>query len=276
MSGADMAAAEGVSGGGHAYLSIGEVLRALKSDFADVSISKIRFLESAGLVTPERAPSGYRRFSHRDVERLRYVLHAQRDRYLPLRVIREQLHAMDRGLTAPPEKAGVPSTPVGGVASTPAGGMPSRPPTGGSGFPASDFTAGDLRLTRSELLSATGLDEQRLSALEQFGLILPRAGRYDEAALAAARATAALAKYGVEPRHLRGFRSSADREVALFEQVLTPIQRGRSAEAKAQAGRAAAELAATAVALHAALLRTLLRGTLPGGVSAGPGSDVPR
>jgi len=207
-----------------AYLGIGEVLAQLQAEFPDVSVSKIRFLENAGLIQPARSPSKYRKFSPADVERLRYILTAQRDQYLPLRVIKDQL---DAGGQDHPER--------------PAGRYPGPAP-----------------LTRRELLEATGLDEARLAELEDFGLVRRSGGRYGPEALAAARAIVALDGYGVQARHLRVLRASAERETALIEQVVAPILRQRSDGARGRATRSAREIAAVTLQLHAALIEATL------------------
>jgi DNA-binding transcriptional MerR regulator len=207
-----------------AYLGIGEVLAQLQAEFPDVSVSKIRFLENAGLIQPARSPSKYRKFSPGDVERLRYILTAQRDQYLPLRVIKDQL---DAGGQDHPER--------------PAGRYPGPAP-----------------LTRRELLEATGLDEARLAELEDFGLVRRSGGRYGPEALAAARAIVALDGYGVQARHLRVLRASAERETALIEQVVAPILRQRSDGARDRAARSAREIAAVTLQLHAALIEATL------------------
>jgi DNA-binding transcriptional MerR regulator len=214
-----------------AYLGIGEVLAQLQAEFPDVSVSKIRFLETEGLIQPARSPSKYRKFSPADVERLRYILTAQRDQYLPLRVIKDQLDA--GGPDDPPRRAG--RYPV--LADPPAG------------------VAGPL--TRRELLEATGLDDARLAELEDFGLVR-RGRRYGQDALAAARAVVALDHYGVQARHLRVLRASAERETALIEQVVAPILRQRSPGARDRAGQTAREIAAITLQLHAALIEAAL------------------
>ena len=224
-----------------AYLSIGEVLGKLRSDFPDITISKIRFLESEGLIEPQRTPSGYRKFTGVDLERLRYVLTAQRDQYLPLRVIKENLDALDRGLEPS-------STP--GASATP------RLATVDGEFAPSHFaTESDLRLSRSELLESANLTEEQLTEVESFGLITVRGRYYDADALSVARTISAIAAFGIESRHLRSFTSAADREVGLVEQVITPILRQKSSDAKARADEVANELASLSVALHAALVR---------------------
>ncbi len=236
---------------GAAHLTIGEVLAQLRPDFPDVTISKIRFLEAEGLVEPARTPSGYRKFSRADVARLRYVLGAQRDRYLPLRVIKDQLAALDRGLEPGLSADGGPTVPraLTAVADGPTPEDFHLDPT-------------PLRLSRSELLSSSGLDEAQLVGLEQYGLLAPRAGgHYDTNALVIARTVAAMAASGIEARHLRSFKTAADREVGLVEQVVSPYARSRSAEARAQAVR---ELAALSVTLHSALVRDGLRAQTQG------------
>jgi len=191
-------------------VSIGEVLTQLRSEFSDITISKIRFLETEGLVAPERTASGYRKFTATDIARLRYVLAQQRDNYLPLRVIKEQLDAIDRGLV-PPGAGGIPKLAHLSVAE--------RAPTAEHFRPATPT----LRLSREELVNATGLRGEQLSELEQFGLISARpGGHYDDDALAIGKVVAEMARFGIEGRHLRAFRSAADREIGLFGQVVGP------------------------------------------------------
>ena len=219
-------------------MSIGEVLQTLRGDFPDVTISKIRFLESEGLVEPARTPSGYRKFSHQDVDRLRYVLSAQRDQYLPLRVIKEHLEAIDRGLEVPSHPRGR-GADLGGVTDN-----------------------SEIRLSRSELIEAAGIDADLLDQIENYGLVARRAGttHYDGDALAVASAIAEMRAYGLEPRHLRAFRTGAEREAGLVEQVVAPLLRQRDPEARARAEEVAREMGALSVRLHTALVRTALRG----------------
>ena len=233
-------------------MSIGEVLGELRPEFPDVTISKIRFLESEGLVEPARTPSGYRKFSHADVARLRYVLATQRDHYLPLRVIKDHLDALDRGL----EPAAVP------------GERPRVPQIADRELPGPRALVSEqteLRLPRSELAEAAGLADQLLGQIEGFGLIEAVKGspadrpRYDADALVVASAVAELATYGLEPRHLRAFRTAADRESDLMEQVVGPLLRQRSPQARARAEEVARELGAISLRLHTALVRARLR-----------------
>lgn len=224
-----------------AYLSIGEVLTRLRTEFTDITISKIRFLESEGLIEPQRTPSGYRKFTTNDLERLRFVLLAQRDQYLPLKVIKENLDAMDRGLT--PAKA------VGGVA-TP------RLAAADGVLTADQFASdNDLRLTRAEMLSASNLTDEQLTEIESYGLVTIRGRHYDSDGLAVARAVAEISAFGIGARHLRAFKTAADREIGLVEQVTTPLLRQKGSEAKARAEEVERELAALSIRLHASLVR---------------------
>lgn len=224
-----------------AYLSIGEVLTKLRGDFPDITISKIRFLESEGLIEPQRTPSGYRKFTSVDLDRLRYVLHAQRDQYLPLRVIKENLDALDRGL----EPASPVARPAVGLASV-----------DGEVTAAHFAPQGDLRLSREELISASGINEAQLVELESFGLVALRGRHYDADALSVATTVAQMASFGIEARHLRSFKTAADREVGLIEQVITPLNRQKSSDAKARAQEVQNEIAALSIKLHAALVRS--------------------
>ena len=196
-----------------AYFGIGEVIAQLRGEFPDVSVSKIRFLESEGLIQPARSPSGYRKFGPADVDRLRYILTAQRDRYLPLRVIKDQLDS-DQPAAGP--------------------------------------------LSRRELLDETGIGEAELAELEEFGLVLRSGRHYPPEALEAVRAIAALGRYGVQARHLRVLRASAERETALIEQVVAPIVRQRSPGARSRASLTAQDIAALVLDAHAALIAMML------------------
>jgi DNA-binding transcriptional MerR regulator len=225
-----------------AYLSIGEVLNRLRGDFADITISKIRFLESEGLIEPQRTPSGYRKFTSSDLERLRYVLLAQRDHYLPLKVIKDNLDAIDRGLEP---------APVGGVARP----NVSLATVDGQMAPSAFGEVIEMRLSREELLKNSGLSEAHLVELEGYGLIAPRGRHYDGDALAIAKAVTEMGGFGIEARHLRSFKSAADREIGLIEQVITPLTRQKSPESKARAEEVQKEIASLSIRLHAALVR---------------------
>lgn len=218
-------------------LTVGAVVRALGEEFPDVTISKVRFLENEGLVTPTRTASGYRQFSEHDVERLRFVLRAQRDRFWPLKVIKDSLDAMDRGLGGP-EDATDPRPRAKRPEADPA--VPSverlRTPM-------------TVRLTREEVARSCDLDESVVEDLVANGLLRPGSdGLHSESDLQVAQAAGGLAAYGLQARHLRSFRTAADREVGLVEQALGP-RRGSDADEHAAA------VAHLCLTLHAALVR---------------------
>jgi len=228
-------------------MTIGAVLAALAPDFPDISISKIRFLEAEGLLTPERTGSGYRTFSADDLERLRYILKAQRDRFWPLKVIREALDKLERGLEpAHGDIAGLrPQVPPGAT-------DPDLPAASELG------RRGNLRLTDRELREASGLDQPTFEALSAFGLVRPDpGGHYGDAALAVARAAGALSAYGIEPRHLRPFRTAADREIGLVQQVVSPMRAHRQGPGGEGTLRRdpTPQILAECIALHTALVR---------------------
>ncbi len=229
--------------------SIGQVLAILKLEFPDVSISKIRFLESEGLLAPERAPSGYRRYAEHDIERLRYILRMQRDHYLPLKVIREHLEMMDRG--DEPPKVDTP-LPVAG-----ASGMTAAPPSASmaSATPAEHLNPLPTKLTRRELLQKSGIAEATLIELERQRMVLPRRGTmyYGKEALTVCVVARRLSNYGMDTRHLRAIKQSAEREAGLVEQAIQPYLR-RNAHA-AEAMQEVSQLVAHA---HAAMMHTLL------------------
>ena len=225
------------------YMSIGEVLDSIKSDFPDISISKIRFLESEGLINPERTPSGYRKFYEGDVARLRYILSLQRDQFLPLRVIKERLRDADaHGGTYPAED------------------RPTRrrAPRGSNGASNEPALTG-VQLGRDELKAAANLSEAELKGLEEFGILEARGEGYDENDLVVARAARRFFDYGVEPRHLRMYRQFAQREAAFFEQIVAPGARRRDPSAQDQAAQSVDELARLSRQLKEAALRSSLR-----------------
>lgn len=225
-------------------LSIGAVLTRLKPEFPDVSISKIRYLESEGLVTPHRTPSGYRQYSAADVDRLRYVLGAQRDQYLPLRVIKDQLDAIDRGLEPGSPQARLPRSLA--IADGPS--------------PRDFAVSAQVRMTRAELLAQSGLTATSLAELEQFGLISVGPGGYFDAdAVHVAGTAAELLAVGLEPRHLRSFRTAADREATLITQLVSAQAHQRDPDARERAGAEAAQLASTILRLHSQLVKAGLR-----------------
>jgi len=226
------------------YQSIGEVLVSVKAEFPDITISKIRFLESEGLIQPERTPSGYRKFYEKDVERLKAILRMQRDEYLPLKVIKERLAKMDAGEVEEPQAAA--TAPAGAEAADEL----AEPPTG-------------LQMSLEEMAAATGVEKERIKELESFGLVCshgPDGARYydgdDYVVLSVVRD---FFKYGVEPRHLTMYKHFAEREGAFFEAIVMPMLRQRNPDARRAAAGTLLELARASRKLKQALLRVNLR-----------------
>ncbi|MFD8432151.1 MerR family transcriptional regulator [Streptomyces coelicoflavus] len=238
-------AGQGAAATDSGLMSIGAVLNALRDEFPDITISKIRFLESEGLVEPRRTPAGYRKFSAHDVERLGQVLRMQRDHYLPLKVIREHLDAVERGeaVSLPRvgrQRDGEPAVPE-----------PAEGPT-------------VARVGRDELLTAAGIGDQELKEWESYGLLAPLAdGAYDAEAVTVASLVVQLGRFGIEPRHLRVMKAAADRDAGLVDQVVAPLKRHRNPQTRAHAEARTKELAGLAVKLHAALVQTALGVRLP-------------
>jgi DNA-binding transcriptional MerR regulator len=251
------------------HFSIGDVLTELRGDFPDITISKIRFLESQGLIAPERTPSGYRKFVAADVERLRWILQQQKEHFLPLKVIKDRLDELDRTGGFTPTAAAV-------AADEPA--VPARasrrrrgPDEVGTAAIVDDESIDDLTasasgasLTRPELARAAGLSEAALGQLEEYGLISPASASrdrvlFDEDSLTVARDAAGFMRHGIEPRHLRMYLAFAEREASLFEQVLLPYRRQRNPQARATAEQTLGELATLGRRLRTALLRQAVR-----------------
>jgi DNA-binding transcriptional MerR regulator len=238
-------------GPGSRSMSIGAVLNLLRDEFPEVTISKIRFLESEGLVEPRRTPSGYRKFSQEDVERLALILRMQRDHYLPLKVIREHLEALERG-----ERPQLPAVSQG-----------ARPhellepgADQGTAVPLDSPTV--ARLGRAELLASAEVSEAELADWESYGLIAhDEDGGYGVEAVTVARLLAELGRFGLEPRHLRIMKAAAEREAGLVEQVVAPLRLHRNPQTRAHAEASARELATLSVRLHAALVQSALRAT---------------
>lgn len=246
-------------------LTIGELLARLSPEFGDVTHSKVRFLEDRGLVSPQRTPSGYRKFAPADVERVRTVLRLQRDHYMPLRVIRDHLAAQDAGqVSAQAEPAAAPRDEP-----RPAP-LPEAPSVDGAdegpdhrADHAADQGAGHGDpVTRTQVLERAGGSLALLEALEDHGL-LPResAGRYPRSALDLVGAAVVLGEHGIEPRHLRALRTAVGAEAALVEQVVSPLRRTRPGERPERADeraedaeRVAVELVTSLLSLHAAAL----------------------
>jgi DNA-binding transcriptional MerR regulator len=244
-----------------AGMSIGTVLELLRPDFPDVTISKLRFLEAEGLVTPQRAASGYRRFTAYDCARLRFILTAQRDHYLPLKVIRAQLDAQPDGELPPfGSPYGVPR--LVSVADGNHDGVGAEAGFGTGSDPAS-VAPTRVRLSREDLLERSGVDEELLTALIKAGVITTGPGGFfDEHAVVILQCARALAEYGVEPRHLRAFRSAADRQSDLIAQIAGPLVKADKAGARDRADDLAREVAALAITLHTSLIKSAVRDVL--------------
>lgn len=214
-------------------LSIGEVINLLRDDFPDVSVSKIRFLESQGLIEPDRSGSGYRQFDGSDLARLRFILQQQRDHFLPLKVIKSKLTLWERGEEV---DEGSQATP---------------PNLEEEGEP----------LDRSDLLKRSKLDEGQLDALIDVGLIRPTADSvvFPPEAVAVASEAKRLMDHGLEPRHLRTIRLSTEREADLLKQLVAPLLKASNPEARARAKDVLESSSASVRAMHRALLATELR-----------------
>jgi len=229
-------------------MSIGAVLDLLRGDFPDVTISKIRFLEAEGLVTPERTASGYRRFTAYDCARLRFILTAQRDQYLPLKVIKSQLDAQPDG-----------ELPQSGSAY----GVPRLVTVDAASDNGASVARAQVRLRREDLLTRAAIDESLLAELVKAGVIKPgQAGFFDEYSVVIAQCAKELAEYGVEPRHLRAFRSAADRQSDLIAQIAGPVVKAGKAGARDRADDLAREVAALAITLHTSLIKSAVRDVL--------------
>ena len=237
-------------------MSIGAVLDLLRPEFPDVTISKIRFLESEGLVTPQRSASGYRRFTAYDSARLRFILTAQRDQYLPLKVIKAQLDAQADG-ELPRQDSLYPAPRLVPVGEPNGDELPrGRGDSAGAG-PA------PVRLSREDLLERSGVAAELITALRKAGVITTGPGGFfDEHAVVIAQCAAALAEYGVEPRHLRAFRSAADRQSDLIAQIAGPVGKAGTTGARDRADDLAREVAALAITLHTSLIKSAVRDVL--------------
>jgi DNA-binding transcriptional MerR regulator len=291
------------------HLSIGEVLATLRDEFPDITISKIRFLESQGLIDPERTPSGYRKFYGPDIDRLRWILHQQKENFLPLKVIKGRLEdagpdelPADQGAEAVPETSSAKrgsgkAASKAAARSNPSKSGPAKPgpraapdkapstrksrakaapkskvrkPADAPTLELDDGVADDLepadnagKLTRAELASASGLTEAQIGELEEFGLLEPTGTGgdrilFDDDALAVAVLAAGFATHGIEARHLRMYRSFAEREATLYGQVIQGVLRQRNPEARARARADLVELAGLGRGLRSAFLRRAL------------------
>ena len=265
-----------------AHLSIGEVLSLLREEFPDVTISKIRFLESQGLLDPERTPSGYRKFYDEDVERLRWILRQQRENFLPLKVIKGRL--VDQPDSGPAAEVPVPvavavevvplvpaarpapltspASPPGATALATAAATAATESASAAARPTLATGPSGGNYTLDELAAATGLSEQAIVELSGYGLIGSRdvggTVYYDEDAATIAALAAGFARHGVEARHLRMYKNAAERESALFEQIVMPLVKQRNPQARQQAATALEDLGRMSSELRRALLRQAL------------------
>jgi DNA-binding transcriptional MerR regulator len=229
------------------YQSIGEVLVSVKTEFPDITISKIRFLEAEGLIEPERTPSGYRKFYGHDVDRLKSILRMQRDEYLPLKVIKERLVRQD---------AGADHSDVGGMGDgeveegTAAIEEIAEAPTG-------------LQMSLEEMSTATGIDRDKIKELESFGIVRshgPEGGRYyDGDDFIILSIVKDFFRFGIEARHLTMYKHFADRESTFFDQIVAPTLRQKNPDARRTAAQTLADLSVTSRKFKQALLRTNLR-----------------
>lgn len=250
-------------------MSIGEVLASLVDEFDDISVSKIRFLESAGLIEPERTASGYRKFYPKDVERLQLILRLQRDAFLPLKVIRERL---DQGLTDVPAPVPSPSP----VSQTPEErSTPVVPPSGPEPAVIDRDLADALRrsperveLTEADLGDRLDLELGQIQQLQEFNVICAhhRNGTtfFDADDLTIAEIARDLMKLGIEPRHMKTLRRIAEQEADMLGQMVAPALRNRRPEARDQAIDTLGELWNLARDLRAAYVRQMLRAQVAG------------
>jgi DNA-binding transcriptional MerR regulator len=223
-----------------ATMRISDILASLQLEFPAVTTSKLRFLEEQGLVEPVRTASGYRQYSPADVERLRFVLRQQRDRYMPLKVIGERLAALDAGEEDEPAPRARLATRDGvreGVGA---------------------------RLTVDVLAREAGVEPSFVEDLAAAGILRPHpSGAFDSWALQIVVSASALAQHGIDARHLRQFRAAADRQADLVEQVVAPWRGQRSASSRARAGTLAAEVGELCTQMHTALVRAAVADLAP-------------
>lgn len=221
--------------------TIGQVLVALEPEFEGISASKIRFLEDKGLVSPQRTNTGYRKYSQQDIERLRYVLHLQRDQYLPLKVIKERLADVDAGRIV---------LPLGAEPAPVAPAQEGEVPTAPQSVLAESGKTYSLR----ELGQAAGVDMPLLRELLTYGLLADGKDEYDDYDLAVTRVCNQLTAHGLHPRHLKFFRAAADREVDLVETAVGPLALRKDENSQAKAAELAGEIAQLLLRLHMALV----------------------
>jgi DNA-binding transcriptional MerR regulator len=210
--------------------TIGQVLSVLNPEFPDLSPSKLRFLEEQGLIEPQRTPAGYRKFSEQDVQRTRVILELQRDQYLPLRVIRDYLEQLDAGKT--------PNLPQ--VQSSVSKLQPKNP----------------VKLTKVALMSETGISAGLLQEAQTLSLIAKEP--YESADLEIARAIVHLQRFGISPRHLRGLKASAEREIGIIEGVVAPVLGKNEAASKSRAAHYAQEIENQFATIRGELIKSVI------------------
>ncbi len=220
-------------------MSIGVVLERLRAEFPDVTVSKIRFLESEGLITPQRTASGYRRFTEEDVERLRYILVTQRDNYLPLKVIREQLEAMDSGQ-------------VTAILT----GADAEPMISPENFRAPSVT----RLTADDVAAQAQAPQERVDEYVKAGILTPdSSGMFNADDVRTVTTAVALSEFGFDTRHLKTMRTAAARQADMIGQVTEPVAKSGKVTAKQKAEEIGQQMSALVVSLHASLVKNELR-----------------
>ena len=224
------AAAQAGVPAGAGLLSIGQVLAKLNPEFPDLTPSKLRFLEERQLITPARTDSGYRKFSTSDMDRLRFVLSMQRDHYLPLKVIRGYLDELDAGR---------------------------QPELPGGAVQAPSMLSAERRLSRDELVREAGANAMLLNDAVSASLIVA-ADTFGEDVLSVLKSLVELQRSGIEPRHLRGFRAAAERELGLIENALMPVARRKDASSRAKAAEMAREIASQLEIVRSSLIRSAL------------------
>ncbi|MDY3049411.1 MAG: MerR family transcriptional regulator [Rothia sp. (in: high G+C Gram-positive bacteria)] len=217
--------------------TIGQVLAALEGEFEGISASKIRFLEDKGLISPQRTKTGYRKYSEEDIDRLRSILRLQRDQYLPLRVIKERLAQAE----AQGQAEGL--SPIAD-SSAPEGPTPAEGPA----------SQGQMTYTLRELGQAAGVDMPLLRELLAYGLLAEGKEDYDQYDLAVTKVSNQLTAHGLHPRHLRAFRSAAEREIELVETAVRPLALRKDPQSQQRAAELAGEIAQLLLRLHMALV----------------------
>ena len=212
--------------------TIGQVLNVLNPEFPDLSSSKLRYLEEEGLVTPQRTPNGYRKFTENDVERIRIILELQRTRYLPLKVIGAYLDDLDSGMN--------PHLPAG--SDTP---EPVR----------RRLLA--RKLTALELTSETGISDGLIAEAQELKLL--GSEPFDYSAIEIARSLVLLQRFGISPRHLRGLKAAVDRDIGIIEGVVAPVVAKNDTSSRSKAAHFAAEIAQHFAVIRSELVQSSIR-----------------